>query len=127
MLNPKIKNAETCGRIPTTAGRSDFANLERIQPRNDRSDILDLFRNNGKPEFERTFDWHYSASATPSTSWCLRDQDSGRLSGFISVLERHFNLGHTRIRAAVAADLLIAESSRSLGAALSLIRATPIL
>lgn len=98
--------------------------VDRIDARARRDSILELFRNNGKPEFERTFDWHYSASACPSRCWCLRNPHSGKLAGFVSVLERHFRMGGTHISAGVSADLLIAESARSLGSALTLIRAT---
>jgi hypothetical protein len=114
------KSVDATAGVKTQVGPG----VGRVDPRKERAAILDLFRRNGDPNYGPVFDWHYSDSATPSRSWCLRANDSGELSGFVSVFERHLQIGDARFRAAVAANLIIAESSRSLGAALALIGAT---
>ena len=108
----------------TGATRRSTPLLEEIEPGVYRDQVLALFQANGKPDFRATFDWHYSADGCPSQCWCLKDPVSAELVGFVGVLERRFRCGSATLRAGVAADLLIAKSARSLGAAVTLIRAT---
>lgn len=124
MADAITKSAARCNTGVISPNESSKPIAERIDPRPNRNEILELFRSNGKAEFARTFDWHYAESATPSISWCLRNRDSRVLSGFVSIFERQLRMADEHVRAILSADLMIDKSSRNLGAAVALIRAT---
>lgn len=100
--------------------------LERIHPASQRDAILDLFHRNGKTEFTRTFDWHYAQEACRSRAWCLTSKED-RIVGFIAVFDRIAHVDTSSYRVGVPGDLMIDEAYRSIGAAVTLVRATQCL
>ncbi len=86
------------------------ANVERVDARDFRAEIVALFEANKKAFFAQQFDWYYRDRGQElPISWVLRNS-KGRLLGVCSVTVRNMRFGATAIRAGIAGNLMVDRS-----------------
>ncbi len=87
--------------------------IERVDARDFREEIIALFEGNRNSQFAQQFDWYYRdrGQQTP-IAWLLRDRKR-RIVGLCSVTLRTLRYGSTAVRAGVAGNLVM---DRSCGA-----------
>jgi len=117
-INPRTEIAS-----PLPAPCAQHVDIERVDARDSRAEIVSLFERNGNSQFARQFDWYYRdrGQETP-LSWVLRDR-KGRVSGLCSVTIRGLRFGTMAVRAGVAGNLLVGRGSGTYLGAFSLVRA----
>ena len=104
-------NPHTDIASPLPAAVAGRTNIERVDARDFRAEIVSLFERNGNPQFARLFDWYYrdQGQETP-LSWMLHDRKR-RVCGLCSVTIRTLRFGRTAVRAGVAGNLLVERGS----------------
>lgn len=101
----------------------DRACVERVDIRQYKDEVIQLYEQNGKRDFARRFDWYYRDQGQEKPiSWILRGVD-GEICGLSAVTLRELRYGTKTVRAGVAGNLLVNRKRGAYLGALSLVRA----
>lgn len=96
---------------PSPDAVAGHTNIERVDARDFRAEVLSLFEGNGNPQFARLFDWYYRDQGQEMPlSWVLRDRKR-RVYGLCSVNIHRLRFGRMLVRAGVPGNLLVERSS----------------
>jgi hypothetical protein len=111
MYSSATINPHTDVASPFPAAVAGRTNIERVDARDCRAEIVSLFERNGNLQFPGLFDWYYRDQGQEMPlSWVLRDRKR-RICGLCSVNIRRLRFGRMVVRAGVAGNLLVERGS----------------